>query len=269
MLGSSEQYEVAEKLFKAERDKLPIGPLSEGYAHFCDEDAYTVQFLNAERLIKKGSRLVGYKVGLTSREVQNHFQVFQPDFGHLFSSMVVSENDGIDLDSLIQPKIEAELAFVMKADLAGPELTLVDTLRAVDVVMPALEIVDSRIRNWEIKAVDTIADNGSSARFVLGGRQCPIDKIDLPMVGMALSVNGEVRVTGAGAAVLGNPLNAITFLANELGRLGKGLFAGQIVLSGAMGAMLTVEPGASYLAEFSSEVGRVGVHVETRKEVIQ
>ncbi|MCB9254764.1 MAG: fumarylacetoacetate hydrolase family protein [Bdellovibrionaceae bacterium] len=222
------------------------------------EQAYAIQMQNVLRRMKKGERLVGFKLGLTSEEAQKHFSVFEPDFGHLFSGMLVEEGSVIDLSTLIQPKVEGELAFVTGHDLQGPGVTLVDVVRAVEWVLPAIEVIDSRIRNWEISAADTIADNASSARVVLGRGHRFSGEQDLSLMGMALSKNGEVLHTGAGAAVLENPLHAVSFLANELGKHGQVLPAGSLILSGSLSGMLGVEAGDFFKAEFDG-LGSVSV----------
>lgn len=264
MLSQAQLHEMADLLFEAERTLVPVAPLTATYPELDEEHAYSVQVINAGRAVRAGRRQVGYKIGLTSREAQRQFKISQPDYGHLFDSMAVLEDGEIDLSTLIQPKIESEIAFVLGKDLKGPSVTIVDALDAVEYAVAALEIVDSRIRDWKISAADTIADNGSSALFVLSGHRRRLDGLDLPSVGMALHRNGEVMVTGAGAAVMGNPLSAVVFLANELGRLDKPLLAGEVILSGALSSMITVQPGDAYLAEFGG-LGKVGVRFGTKK----
>ena len=178
--------------------------------------------------------------------------------------MAVMDEGEISTSDLIQPKIEGEIAFVLGRDLKGPGITVVDAIGAVDYAVAALEIIDSRIKDWKITAVDTISDNGSSARFVLGGIKRPLAGLNLPHLGMCLSKNGEVALTAAGAAVMGNPLNALVFLANELGSQGELLKAGQVVLSGSLGGMIAVRPREFYSCEIAS-LGRVSVRAEARE----
>lgn len=257
-LSQAVLHEAADRLCAAEESRKPIDPLVKTYEGITEEDAYSIQMISAGRAVKDGKRIVGYKVGLTSREAQKQFQVFKPDFGHLFETMAVLEDEEIDLSTLIQPKIEGEIAFVLGRDLKGPGVTIVDVLSSVDYALAAMEIVDSRIRDWKITACDTIADNGSSALFVLSGVKKNIEGLDLPTLGMALSKNGETMVTGAGAAVMGNPLSAVVFLANELGKHGRALLAGEVILSGALSSMLTIGPGDGYTCEMA-RLGRVSV----------
>lgn len=253
--------QIATELREAERTRTPISPLSDRYPDLNVESAYGIQLANAMTQMKHGQRLIGYKVGLTSREAQKHFGVFEPDFGHLFDSMVVAEEGEVDLTKLIQPKIEGEIAFILSRDLKGPGVTVVDVIEAIDCVLPALEIIDSRIKDWKIKASDTIADNGSSALCVLGGKKTKLSDLNLPFLGMALYANGHVMATGAGAAVLGNPLNAVVFLANELGKNDRSLMAGELILSGSVSGMIRMKPKDSYECEFH-KLGRVAIRTE-------
>lgn len=262
-LSNQSLHSIADVLDKAEKEAKPILPITDQDPRFDLEDAYSVQTMNAARAMKEGKRLTGYKIGLTSREAQKHFGLSHPDYGHLFHTMAVPEEGEIDLSGLIQPKIEGEVAFVLGKDLKGPGLTLVNALNAVDYALVAMEIVDSRIENWKIKAADTIADNGSSARYVLGSVKRSLKDCDLATIGMALSKNGEVLVTGAGAAVMGNPLNALVFLANELGKRDRALLAGEVVLSGSLSGMLGIQPRDSFTCEMLG-LGKCSVHF-TRK----
>jgi 2-keto-4-pentenoate hydratase len=257
-LGQEIRQRLANRLHEAETSRQPVPPLSAEFPEMGEEDAYSVQNLNAVRSISHGDRLVGYKIGLTSREAQRHFKVFKPDYGHLFDRMCVLEDTEVALGSLIQPKIEGEIAFVLGRDMRGPGLTIVDALNAIDYATVSMEIIDSRIQNWKISAVDTIADNGSSALYVLGGKRTPIANLDFAHLGMNLSRNGEILVTGAGAAVMGNPLSAVVFLANELARQNKGLLAGEVVLSGSLAGMLTMNHGDVFTCEIRS-LGKVSV----------
>ncbi len=213
--------------------------------------AYAVQRQMTEHWLTHGRRLVGAKIGLTNPAVQEVFGVFQPDFGVLFADMEVPEGDTVDLARLLQPRVEAEIAFVLKDDLPYKETTSVDVMRAVDYLLPAIEIVDSRISNWDISIVDTVADNASSGLYVLGTRPTALGDVDLRLCGMVLEHQGEPVSVGAGAACLGNPLNAVTWLARTQARMGTPLRAGDVVLSGALGPMVTVTPGARYEARIS------------------
>ncbi|MGC4863288.1 2-keto-4-pentenoate hydratase [Micromonospora sp. DT68] len=215
------------------------------------ESAYRVQQLQARAWQDRGERRVGAKIGLTSRVVQEAFGVFQPDFGVLTDVMAVGDGVEVDIDRLLQPRVEAEIAFVLDRDLDDPQITTVDLIRAVDHVLPAIEIVDSRIAAWDISIVDTIADNASSGLFVLGTSPRRLADVDLRLCGMVLEHAGEPVSVGAGAACLGNPLHALHWLAGTLARAGDPLRAGDVVLSGALGPMVSVTPGAAYEARIS------------------
>ncbi|HDR9095747.1 TPA: 2-oxopent-4-enoate hydratase [Burkholderia vietnamiensis] len=220
-----------------------VEPLTSRHPDITIEDAYAIQQrLNARRL-EAGERIVGKKIGVTSQAVMNMLGVHQPDFGMLTDAMVYNEGEAIEAAKLIQPKAEGEIAFLLKRDLQGPGVTAADVLSATEGVMACFEIVDSRIRDWKIKIQDTVADNASCGVFVLGDRVVDPRGLDLVTCGMVLERNGEVIVTGAGAATMASPLNAMAWLANTLGRLGVPLKAGEVVLSGALGAMVPVKAG--------------------------
>ncbi len=256
---------LADRLLEAEQKRQPVEALTTTEQGLTLQDAYGVQLRNAARHLHHGARLTGYKIGLTSREAQKHFGVFEPDFGHLFGNMAIAEDGEIVVSELIQPKIEGEIAFVMKKELKGPGATAMDALAAVDAAFVSMEIIDSRIQNWKIKAIDTIADNGSSSRYVIGTKPVSLKDLDLPLLGMAFSKNGEVQDTGAAAAVMGNPLNAVAFLANELAKFDRSLLPGQIVLSGAISSMVPVKAGEHYTCEVA-KLGKITVRaVEARK----
>jgi 2-oxopent-4-enoate/cis-2-oxohex-4-enoate hydratase len=202
--------------------------------------------------------MVGKKIGVTSKVVMDMLDVRQPDFGHLLSGMVYPDGAAIAAETLIAPKAEGEIAFVLKEDLQGPGVTNADVLRATACVLPCFEIVDSRIRDWKISIQDTVADNASSGVFVLGDAAVDPRDIDLGTVGMTLEKNGEVVATGAGAAALGHPANAVAWLANTLGRLGIGLKKGEVILSGSLAAMVPVRAG-DHLRISLGGIGSAGV----------
>ena len=183
--------------------------------------------------------------------MQQLLGVDEPDFGVLTDAMLVEDGDLIPLSRLVQPRVEAELAFVLSRDLAGPGVSAAVALDAIAGVLPAVEIVDSRVADWKIKLVDTVADNASSGLFVIGGRMRPVADLDLRLLGVAVSRNGELLDTGAGAAILGNPARCVAWLANKLGSLGDGLRAGDIVLPGAVHKMVPVQPGDVFRAEYA------------------
>ena len=242
---------IADELAEAERTRVAVAPLTERDPAFGVADAYAVQLRNVERRVAAGGRILGRKVGLTSLAMQRQLGVDEPDFGALLDDMVVEDGDAIATGALIAPRVEAEIAFVMERDLAGPGVDSVAALRAVAGALPAIEVIDSRIADWKIKLPDTIADNASSARYVLGAQLTPLDRVDLRLCGAVVTRNGVLADTGAGAAVLGNPIRCVAWLANKLGEFGDGLRAGDVVLAGAVHAALGVEPGDVIRAEFA------------------
>ena len=215
------------------------------------EDAYAIQLANVQRRSAAGERVVGKKVGLTAKTIQIALGVDQPDFGHLFESMQIADGATCAVDTLIQPRAEAEIGIILKHALRGPGLTDFDVLDATEALVPMLEIVDSRITDWKIKFVDTVADNGSSARFVLGTKRTPPAGIDTRTVGVVFEKNGDLVGTGAGAAVLGaTPYRAVAWLANTLADAGLELLAGDIIMPGALCSMVPVGAGDTVSADF-------------------
>ncbi|WP_017463385.1 2-oxopent-4-enoate hydratase [Dyella ginsengisoli] len=234
---------LGDELYTALRNRSVVEPLTNRHPDLSIEDAYGIQQRMISRRLQNGERVVGKKIGVTSQAVMDMLGVYQPDFGYMLDGMIVSDGDSIAMSSLIQPKAEGEIAFVLKRDLMGPGVTNADVLRATDFVMPCFEIVDSRIRDWKIQIQDTVADNASCGMFVLGSTATNPRKLDLTTCGMVLEKNGRVIATGAGAAALGSPINSVAWLANTLGRLGIGLKAGEVILSGALAAMFPAQAG--------------------------
>jgi 2-keto-4-pentenoate hydratase len=259
-LKEADVENIAGALLKAERERKPIDPITDIYPHITIDEAYEIQkrVIKTKLSTKRGLRIIGRKIGLTSKAMQKLFGINEPDYGHLLDSMYVEEGFSIPVTELIQPKIEAEIAFVLKEGLEGPGVTVADVLRATEGVMPAFEIIDSRIRDWKIKIQDTIADNASAARFVLGGVMVPVKEIDLRLIGLVFEVNGEIVATATGAAVMGNPTIAVAWLANKLAQYNEKLRAGEIILSGSFIAAVPVERGTFVKATFS-KLGSVSV----------
>ncbi|WP_025917422.1 2-oxopent-4-enoate hydratase [Herminiimonas sp. CN] len=235
--------QYGDALYQALVERKTIEPLTNREADITIEDAYHIQQRMIARRVEKGERIVGKKIGVTSAAVMNMLGVGQPDFGYMLDGMIYGDGAAIDAGTLIQPKAEGEIAFVLKKDLMGPGISASDVLAATEGVMACFEIVDSRITDWKIKIQDTVADNASCGVFVLGDRMVDPYAIDLRTCGMVLEKNGEIVVTGAGAATMGSPVNAVVWLANTLGKLGIPLKAGEVILSGALGAMVPVKAG--------------------------
>ena len=258
-MDANKIQQYGDALYNALVTCQPIAPLTETDPGVTIEDAYQIQLRMIARRLEAGNeRVVGKKIGVTSQVVMDMLKVDQPDFGHLTSSMVYGDGAAIETASLIAPRAEGEIAFVLKHDLVGPGVTNADVLRATECVLPCFEIVDSRIRDWKIKIQDTVADNASSGVFVLGDAAADPRKIDLSVVGLTLEKNGEVVSTGAGAAALGHPLNAVAWLANTLGRLGMSLKAGEVILSGSLAAMVPVAANDNLRVSLGG-IGSVGV----------
>jgi len=235
---------------RQKRSRKAITQLTEK-ADISIDDAYAIQLENVRKVLEMGHTISGKKIGLTSEGIQKQLGVNEPDYGHLFAAMDCADGN-VKTDALIQPKIEGELAFVLKADLSGGEVTAKDVREATDYVQAAFEIVDSRVADWKIKLQDTVADNASSGRYVLGGKKLHIDEVDLPSVEMKLYKNGEMIAEGTGAAVLGDPCIAVAWLANRLWGYGVTLKKGEVILSGAFSAAPAAEKGDVFEAEFSS-----------------
>lgn len=210
------------------------------------DDAYAIQSVNTDRWVGDGRIVVGAKTGLTSKAVQQQLGVNQPDFGILFADMAIEDGATIERGRLLQPKVEAEVAFVMRREPNIERLTTAELISSIDYVLPVLEIVDSRILGWDIGIIDTIADNASSGLFALGTRPVSVGELDLRLCGMVLEKNGEPVSFGAGAACLGHPLHALGWLARTLAKVGRPLEQGSIVLSGALGPMIAVQAGDAF-----------------------
>ncbi|GLS16526.1 2-oxopent-4-enoate hydratase [Hydrogenophaga electricum] len=232
-----------DELYDAWLERRVLAPLLERFPDISTQDSYAISLRMVARRVLAGETIIGKKIGVTSKPVQDMLGVYEPDFGQLTSGMVCTEADGVDLNQMIQPKAEAELAFVLERDLVGPGITATDVIRATAYVSPCFEIVDSRIRDWKIKIQDTVADNASCGVFLLGNAKGDPRKLDLQLAGMALQRNGALHSTSVGAAVQGSPINAVVWLANTLGKLGLPFRAGEIILSGSQSPLLPVADG--------------------------
>jgi 2-keto-4-pentenoate hydratase len=246
MTSQANIAKAADLLFAAGRDRAPCDPVREILDAGDVAAAYAVQEINTGHALAAGRRLVGRKIGLTSLAVQKQLGVDQPDYGMLFADMARGDDEEIAFGDTMQPKVEAEIAFILGRDLDSEHLTQADLFRAVDYAVAAIEIVGSRIRNWDIRITDTIADNASSGLFVLGTEVRKLGDFDPRLCGMVMEHRGEPVSVGAGAACMGNPLNASLWLARVMAKAGRPLKAGDIIFSGALGPMVAVQPGEVY-----------------------
>jgi len=233
-----------DELYDALSNQRTLRPFTERFTDISIEDAYHISLRMVERRVAAGERIIGKKIGVTSKAVQNMLNVHQPDFGYLTDKMAYSQGAEMPIsEQLIQPKAEGEIAFILKKDLMGPGVTNADVLAATECVMPCFEIVDSRIEDWQIKIQDTVADNASCGLFILGDTAVDPRRVDLTTCGMVVEKNGSVLSTGAGAAALGSPVNCVAWLANTLGQFGIGLKAGEVILSGSLVPLEPVKAG--------------------------
>jgi 2-keto-4-pentenoate hydratase len=249
---------AAGTLLGAYASRTPVPPLTASYPGLTVDDAYAIQLAQVAAWTAGGAVVKGHKVGLTSAAMQRQLGVDQPDFGVLTDSMFLPEGVVASIDGFLQPKAEPEIAFVLGRPLSGPGVTVAEALAAVNFVLPALEIIDSRIADWKITLADTVADNASSGAVVLGSRPVPVSALDLSLTGCLLWRNGRLEGTGAGGAVLGSPVNALVWLANTLGARGVALDAGHVVLPGSVCAAIPFGPGDTVAAAFD-RIGTVSI----------
>lgn len=250
--------QLSEELLEAEKTRIPVEPFTDRISDITVEDAYAIQLQTIETKVYNRARVVGKKIGLTSQAMQDMFGVREPDYGHILDNVVMMEGQPISVGQFIEPRLESEICFVLNRDLKGPGVNTADVLTATAGVMPSFELIDSHFKNWKMKIQDTVGDNASNAGIVLGGKITPITEIDLRLTGLILESNGEVIATAAGAAVWGNPVQAVAWLANKLGQYGISLHAGEIIMSGSLTAAFNVKAGSSFRATFD-RLGSVSV----------
>ncbi|MBR9859339.1 2-keto-4-pentenoate hydratase [bacterium] len=251
--------QAAERLWQASKSKQVCEPIRDLIGPQNIEDAYKTQAINTEKRIAEGAKKVGCKIGLTSFAVQKQLGVDQPDYGMLFQDMQINPGETIAWNDLIQGKAEAEIAFVMKSGIEG-EINADSFKAAIDYASVSIEIVGSRVRDWDIKIADTIADNASASHFVLGNEKVDAANLDLVNCTMQLKVNGEIASEGKGEACMGSPLNAAVWLAKTMADLGAPLSKGDIILTGALGPMVALKPGDQVSAKIEG-LGEVNFNV--------
>ncbi|WP_087972241.1 2-keto-4-pentenoate hydratase [Oceanobacillus rekensis] len=243
--------EAVHSLIEAEKTKETIDAFT-SHEEITKDEAYQIQLNIIDYKKQNGEKVVGKKIGLTSKAMQDMLEVSTPDYGHLLENMIYREDTAISLDQFIQPKVEFEIGFVLKEKLKGPGVTIEDVIKATDYVVPAVEIIDSRIRDWKFKFEDTVADNGSSAGAIIGKDSKRLSEINLPEVKMSLYKNDEFIDSAYGSAVMGNPIEAVAWLANEVGAYDISLNAGEIILAGALSKAIPMEDGDQFKAEFEN-----------------
>ena len=259
MLDAVDTSDLADRLYEAERSRTPIPPLIELHPGMDAADAYRIQLLNIERRVSHGGVIVGHKVGLSSRAMQQMMGVDEPDYGHLLADMQVKSGEPVDVGRYLQPRVEPEVGFLLGDDLPGEGCTEADALAATEAIAPALELIDSRIADWRIRLPDTIADNASSAGFALGETRLDPRSVDLTAIPVRLLRNGELVESGRSDAVLGNPLVCVAWLARTVATFGVRLRAGHVILPGSCTRAVDLRPGDSFRAEFGP-LGSVELH---------
>jgi 2-oxopent-4-enoate hydratase len=243
MLNNKVIEGIARQLLEAERQRKAIDPITGKFPDITIEDAYRIQLQVMKWKKEAGHVIVGKKIGLTSRQMQDSLGVHEPDYGHILDDMVIQENQPIPISKLIQPRVEGEIAFILGKDIRGPNVKAANVVEATKAVAPAIEVIDSRIKDWKINICDTIADNASSSCIVLGKKRLVASQFDLRYVGMVLEKNGDVVSTGAGAAVMGNPAESVAWLANKLIQLGESLNKEEVIMSGSVTSAIKVSSG--------------------------
>jgi len=250
----------ARALYEARRTRQPIEPFTDADPDLGMADGYAVQQQLTGLLLADGDSVVGYKVGLTSKPMQKMIGVDQPDYGPVLASTVYANGDAVPVSAFIQPKLEAEIAFVLRSPLAGPGVSVLDARAAIAGMTAAVEIVDSRFADWRIKLADTVADLASNGAVAISSRLVPLEGLDPRLIGMVLTRQGELVDTGAGAAALGDPVRVVAWLANTLGEMGAKLEAGHLVMTGALHAAVPMRAGDVFRADFD-RLGPVTVRV--------
>lgn len=255
--------ELAEKLSQASLTGKAIGPVTAEKKDLTLDDAYYIQLYNIEEKLNEGKEVVGKKIGLTSKAMQESLGVDEPDYGHLLDDMVISpEKPVVYQDQVMQPRVEGELAFILKDDLVGPDVTVEEVLEATESIVASIEVVDSRVKDWNITLRDTVADNASSAMYLLGENFQDPNDVDRINVEMQLYKNDELINEGTGADVLGDPAYCVAWLANKLHQYDIELKAGEVILAGALSAAIDAEPGDEFTCTFTEGFGDVSLRFD-------
>lgn len=250
MLSVATRDELAADLAQAERSREPIAPLTAGHPDIDVVDAYEIQLINIRQRVAEGARVVGHKVGLSSLAMQQMMGVDEPDYGHLLDEMEVFEDTPVRAGRFLYPRVEVEVGFILSEDLPGAGCTEDDVLAATEALVPSIELIDTRITDWKIALCDTIADNASSAGFVLGKARVSPRDVDVKTVDAVLTRNGEIVAEGRSDAVLGNPVTAVAWLARKVESFGVRLKKGDIVLPGSCTRAIDAHAGDEFVADF-------------------
>jgi 2-keto-4-pentenoate hydratase len=251
MLSVAIRDELAADLAQAERSREPIAPLTSAHPDIDVVDAYEIQLINIRQRIAEGARVLGHKVGLSSKAMQQMMGVDEPDYGHLLDEMQVFEDTPVPAGRYLYPRVEVEVGFILSADLPGAGCTEDDVLAATEALVPSIELIDTRITDWKIALCDTIADNASSAGFVLGKARVSPGDIDVKTIDAVLTRNGEVIAEGRSDAVLGNPVTAVAWLARKVESFGVRLRKGDVVLPGSCTRAIDARAGDEFVADFT------------------
>jgi 2-oxo-hept-3-ene-1,7-dioate hydratase len=257
MLSDADRQKAADLLLEAEKNRDPVVQLSTTWPDIEIEDSYAIQSIVTERKVAAGARVIGHKVGLTSKAMQRSSQIEEPDYGHLLDNMLIADGAKIPHANYCIPRVEVELAFVLGEPLQGPGIGLTDVLRATEYVVPSIEIIDARVQNPR-KIYDTVADNGAAAGIVMGG--CPVGPMDMDLrwIGGLMYRNSEIEETGVAAGVLGHPALGVAWLANKVGPFGTVLEPGHIILSGSFTRPVWADPGDTLFGDFG-ELGGIAI----------
>jgi len=249
-LDEKQKEQMAKEILQSQRTAKPLTNLTDRFPDVTVAEAYDIQMKLVQQRLKSGETIVGRKIGLCAKANQIMFGVDEPIYGHIFNTMVVPEGETVSLSKLVKPVIEGEICFILKEELKGPGVDVAKVLAATAGVLPAFEIADNRYKEQRKKAPDGISDDSGGAMVVLGGQLTPVKGIDLRLIGMVLDKDGEIIATGAGAAVLGNPAQAVASLANKLADYGMSIGKGEFIISGSLHAAFFIEGPCSYRATF-------------------
>lgn len=253
--------EIAMSIVKAEKEVKSIKKISETYENITLEDSYAIQKEVFNIKEENGEKIIGKKIGLTSKGIQEQIGVFEPDFSLITDKNILMPYDSLKMSELINPRLEPEIAFVLKEDLKGPIVSIWDVIRATEGIFPAFEIVDTRFQDYDFTIFDTISDSASYGRIIVGNKMTELEDVDIENIPLSIFKNNELVDTATSAEVMGNPINAVVWLANKMIEMGQYLRKGEVILSGSFTPVLEMEPGDFFEANFG-QVGKITLRVE-------